>query len=88
MGILDRVAIPLLRLFWPKEPDFRGYVSESDATPLFVGDATNRDYAATVHGAYLSGCGPRGKPSKGHSSVSKRDGKSAGLAGDHFASGC
>ena len=65
MGVLDRVAIPLLRLFWPKEPDFRGYVTESDATPLFVGDATNRDYAATVHGAYLSGLQAAGHALKG-----------------------
>ena len=54
-GVLDKIAIPFLRVFWPKEPDFRGYVSDSDATPLFVGEATNRDYAANVHGAYLSG---------------------------------
>ena len=55
MGVLDKVAMPFLRVFWPKEPDSRGYVSDSDATPLFVGEATNRDYAATVHGACLSG---------------------------------
>ena len=65
MGVLDRVAIPLFRVFWPKEPDFRGYVSESDATPLFVGDATNRDYAATLDGAYLSGLRAAGQASKG-----------------------
>lgn len=64
MGVLDRVAIPLLRVFWPKEPDFRGYVAESDATPLFMGDAANRDYAATVHCAYLSGLGAAGQALK------------------------
>ena len=57
--------MPLLRLFWPKEPDFRGYVSESDATPLLVGDATNRDYAATVHGACLPGLRAAGRALKG-----------------------
>ena len=87
MGVLDKVARPFLRVFWPKEPDFRGYVSESDATPLFAGEATSRDCAATVHGAYQSGLRAAGQTLKGYSSVSNRDGKSAHSAGGHFASG-
>lgn len=65
MEALDKVAIPFLRVFWPKEPDFRGYVSDSAATPLFVGEATNRDYAAAVHGAHLSGLQAAGQALKG-----------------------
>ena len=63
-GVLDKVAIPFLRALWPKEPDFRDYVSGSDATPLVAGEATNRDYAATVHGAYLSGLRAAGQALK------------------------
>ncbi|MDE0264712.1 MAG: FAD-dependent oxidoreductase [Bryobacterales bacterium] len=65
MGVLDEVAIPFLRVSWPKEPDLRGYLSKLDATPLFVGEATNRDYAATVHGAYPSGLRAAGQALKG-----------------------
>ena len=64
MGLLDRVSIPFLRIFWPKEPNLRGYVSESDATPLFVGEATNRDYAATDRSAHLSGLRAAGQAPK------------------------
>ena len=65
MGVLDKVAILFLRVVWPKESDFRGYVSDSDATPLFVGEATNRDCAAPVHGAYVSGLRAAGQALKG-----------------------
>ena len=65
MGVLDKGAIPFLRIFRPKEPAFRGYVSGSDATPLFVGEAANGDYAATVHSAHLPGLRAAGQALKG-----------------------
>lgn len=37
MGALDELAIPFPRFFRPKEPDFRGYVSDSDATSSIRG---------------------------------------------------
>lgn len=65
MGALDKLAIPFPRVFWPKEPDFRGYISDSVPPLLFVGEATNRDYAAAVHGAHLSGLQAAGHALKG-----------------------